>query len=122
METVDSNQVSLSKAIEVSEGEWPWGGVIRFLEVDLFDQNWSTRHGAACAIRDVLKAQGANGGMNIKWSEEDNRKHHEKWCNDLAVKILCVLVLDRFCDFSNDQVSLYVLVSFVFLMRLLCSL
>ena len=30
---------------------------------------------------------------------------HERWCNDLAVKFLCVFVLDRFGDFVSDQVS-----------------
>lgn len=29
---------------------------------------------------------------------------HEKWCNDLSAKLLCVLVLDRFGDFVSDQV------------------
>ena len=29
---------------------------------------------------------------------------HERWCNDLAVKFLCIFVLDRFGDFVSDQV------------------
>lgn len=37
-------------------------------------------------------------------SWEDNLLAHEKWCNDLAVKFLCIFVLDRFGDFVSDQV------------------
>lgn len=37
-------------------------------------------------------------------SWEENEIAHEKWCNDLAVKFLCVFVLDRFGDFVTDQV------------------
>lgn len=37
-------------------------------------------------------------------SEQENDSVHEKWCNDLAAKLLCVLVLDRFGDFVSDQV------------------
>lgn len=36
------------------------------------------------------------------WAE--NELAHERWCNDLAVKFLCVFVLDRFGDFVSDQV------------------
>jgi TATA-binding protein-associated factor len=35
---------------------------------------------------------------------EENLLSHEKWCNDLSAKLLCVLVLDRFGDFVSDQV------------------
>jgi hypothetical protein len=37
-------------------------------------------------------------------SVEENELAHEKWCNDLAAKFLCVFVLDRFGDFVSDQV------------------
>ena len=35
---------------------------------------------------------------------EENDLAHERWCNHLAVKLLCVSVLDRFGDFVSDQV------------------
>lgn len=38
----------------------------------------------------------------IPW--EENEVAHERWCNDLAVKFLCIFVLDRFGDFVSDQV------------------
>lgn len=34
----------------------------------------------------------------------ENAVGHEKWCNDLSAKFLCVFVLDRFGDFVSDQV------------------
>lgn len=40
-------------------------------------------------------------------SNEENERTHEKWCNDLAAKFLCVFVLDRFGDFVSDQVKTF---------------
>lgn len=111
-----------SKALEVKSGFWIWDGVVKVLEVDLFSAAWEVRHGAAMALRELLKVQGNGGGMRgsstsapafrtmidlplidgASWQE--NEMHHEKWCNDLAAKFLCVFVLDRFGDFVSDQV------------------
>jgi TATA-binding protein-associated factor len=41
---------------------------------------------------------------------EENYADHEHWCNDIAAKLLCVLVLDRFGDFVSDQVNLFHLI------------
>lgn len=35
---------------------------------------------------------------------EESELTHERWCNHLAAKLLCVSVLDRFGDFVSDQV------------------
>jgi hypothetical protein len=35
---------------------------------------------------------------------DENDLAHERWCNHLAAKLLCVSVLDRFGDFVSDQV------------------
>lgn len=43
--------------------------------------------------------------MSDDFSPETNAVAHEKWCNDLAAKLLCIFVLDRFSDFVSDQVS-----------------
>lgn len=37
-------------------------------------------------------------------SIEENEINHEAWCNNLAAKLLCIFVLDRFGDFVSDQV------------------
>ncbi|KAJ7090312.1 SNF2 superfamily chromatin remodeling protein [Mycena belliarum] len=93
-----------SRALDVRPGTWIWDGVVRVLEVDLFSAAWEVRHGAAMALRELLKAQGACGGMRADAPPPENAALHEKWCNDLAAKCLCVFVLDRFGDFVSDQV------------------
>jgi hypothetical protein len=37
-------------------------------------------------------------------SHTENDESHERWCNALAAKLLCVFILDRFGDFVSDQV------------------
>lgn len=54
---------SKSKALEVQPGTWIWDGLVKLLEVDLFSVAWEVRHGAAMALREVLKHQGKYGGM-----------------------------------------------------------
>jgi TATA-binding protein-associated factor len=93
-----------SRALDVRPGTWIWDGVVRVLEVDLFSASWEVRHGAAMALRELLKAQGACGGMRADAPPAENAILHEKWCNDLSAKFLCVFVLDRFGDFVSDQV------------------
>ncbi|KAH7927090.1 hypothetical protein BV22DRAFT_1193901 [Leucogyrophana mollusca] len=93
-----------SNALEVIPGAWVWDGMVTLLEVDLFSATWETRHGAAMALRELLKLQGASGGMKDGTPMEENSLQHERWCNGLAAKLLCVFVLDRFGDFVSDQV------------------
>lgn len=52
-----------SKALEVQPGHWVWDGVVKILEVDLFSASWEVRHGAAMALRELLRVQGKCGGM-----------------------------------------------------------
>jgi TATA-binding protein-associated factor len=40
-------------------------------------------------------------------SSEENDTNHERWCNTLATKLLCVFILDRFSDFVSDQVNFH---------------
>jgi TATA-binding protein-associated factor len=61
----DSKQ---SKALEVEPGNWIWEGVVNVLEVDLFSPAWEVRHGAALALRELLKVQGKCGGMRGGWT------------------------------------------------------
>lgn len=52
-----------SKALDVESGQWVWDGLVKILEVDLFSHAWEVRHGAAMALRELLKLQGKCGGM-----------------------------------------------------------
>ncbi|KAK7035735.1 TBP associated factor [Favolaschia claudopus] len=100
---VSPKAAAQSRALDVRPGTWIWDGVVRVLEVDLFSTAWEVRHGAAMALRELLKVQGANGGMRDGVSTAENAMLHEKWCNDLSAKFLCVFALDRFGDFVSDQ-------------------
>lgn len=55
-----------SKALEVQSGTWVWDGLAKVLEVDIFSPAWEVRHGAAMALRELLKYQGRYGGMRGK--------------------------------------------------------
>ncbi|ESK94301.1 tbp associated factor [Moniliophthora roreri MCA 2997] len=101
---VSAKDVKPSKALEVGPGVWVWDGLVKVLEVDLFSAAWEVRHGAAMALRELLKIQGKHGGMHGGATPEENEIAHERWCNDLSAKFLCVFVLDRFGDFVSDQV------------------
>ncbi|KAL5529004.1 hypothetical protein ACEPAG_4978 [Sanghuangporus baumii] len=101
---VEAKAAQQTKALEVQPGAWPWDGVVKVLEVDLFSPAWEVRHGAALALREVIKVQGKCGGMRAGASAIENAISHEQWCNALAAKFLCVFVLDRFGDFISDQV------------------
>ncbi|KAI0059098.1 hypothetical protein BV25DRAFT_1901802 [Artomyces pyxidatus] len=93
-----------SQALDVLPGQWVWDGLVRILEIDLFSPAWEVRHGAAMALRELLKAQGKYGGTKAGASQGENDVGHERWCNDLAAKLLCVFIMDRFGDFVSDQV------------------
>jgi TATA-binding protein-associated factor len=110
-----------SQALEVEQGHWVWDGLVKILEIDLFSPAWEVRHGAAMALRELLKAQGKYGGtkglvpflcctcstayfVTVGASRAENDDCHERWCNALAAKLLCVFILDRFGDFVSDQV------------------
>lgn len=51
-----------SQALEVEPGHWVWDGLVKILEIDLFSPAWEVRHGAAMALRELLKAQGKHSG------------------------------------------------------------
>lgn len=60
---VEAKLAQQSKALNVPAGVWIWDGVVKVLEVDLFSAAWEVRHGAAMALRELLKIQGKCGGM-----------------------------------------------------------
>lgn len=57
------------------------------------------------STRSRLTADGFSDGETLL----ENELNHERWCNDLAAKFLCVFVLDRFVDFVSDQVRAFTL-------------
>ncbi|KAH8692814.1 putative TBP associated factor [Talaromyces proteolyticus] len=84
--------------------EWPYERMCEFLKVDLFDSNWEIRHGSAMGLREVIRLQGAGAGRVLGKSRTENNSLNRKWLNDLACRLLCVFMLDRFGDYISDNV------------------
>ncbi|EGE80113.2 TATA-binding protein-associated factor mot1 [Blastomyces dermatitidis] len=84
--------------------EWPYERMCEFLMVDLFDPSWEIRHGAAMGLREVIRVQGAGAGRVRGKSRRQNDMFNHRWLNDLACRLLCVFLLDRFGDYISDNV------------------
>ncbi|KAI9750007.1 MAG: TATA-binding protein-associated factor mot1, partial [Chaenotheca gracillima] len=84
--------------------EWPYERLCEFLMVDLFDPSWEIRHGAAMGLREVIRVHGAGAGREQGKSRAVNDRLNEIWLNDLACRLCCVLMLDRFGDYISDNV------------------
>lgn len=84
--------------------DWPLEAFCTKLFIDLFSTRWETRHGSAVALRELMKCHIAGGGKNIHMSPSEQQDSHNKWLEDAALRLLCVLALDRFGDFVSDQV------------------
>ncbi|MDA4131629.1 MAG: DUF3535 domain-containing protein, partial [Thaumarchaeota archaeon] len=98
--------VPIKSEIEASDpldrAEWPYDRLCDFLKVDLFDPSWETRHGAAMGLREVVRVHGAGGGRQRGRSKQENDGSNRIWLDDLASRLCCVLMLDRFTDYSSD--------------------
>ena len=91
------------EAEEMLEGStWPYEKLCDFLKVDLFDSSWETRHGAAMGLRELIRVHGASAGRLGGISRNQNDSLNRKWLDDLACRLCCVLMLDRFTDYSSD--------------------
>lgn len=84
--------------------EWPLEAFCSKLYMDLFSPRWEIRHGSATVLRELLKAQIGGGGKSIYMTIEEQEEAHNNWLEDAALRLLCVLALDRFGDFVSDQV------------------
>ncbi|KAI8830148.1 hypothetical protein BC829DRAFT_426554 [Chytridium lagenaria] len=97
-------ELSVSLGVFSSGDEWPFEGLCEQLCLDLFDFSWEIRHGAAIGLREILKAHGSGPGRLIGLSPLKNERRHQRWLEDVAIRLLCVLALDRFADFVGDHV------------------
>ncbi|KAK0621437.1 hypothetical protein B0T17DRAFT_534049 [Bombardia bombarda] len=82
--------------------EWPYERLCDFLKVDLFDSQWETRHGAAMGLREIARVHGAGSGRRVGKTRRENHELNRKWLDDLACRLCCVLMLDKFTDYSSD--------------------
>ncbi|TLD16724.1 uncharacterized protein PgNI_01319 [Pyricularia grisea] len=88
---------------ETVEGaEWPFERLCDFLKIDLFDPSWETRHGAAMGLREIIRTHGRGAGRMSGKSRQENDELNREWLDDAACRLCCVLMLDRFTDYSSD--------------------
>ncbi|KAH8417214.1 hypothetical protein KR222_006412, partial [Zaprionus bogoriensis] len=83
---------------------WPLENFCARLFIDLFHAKWEVRHGAATALRELINQHGSGAGKCAQQSPEQMHEAHSRWLEDAALRLLCVLCLDRFGDFVSDQV------------------
>ncbi|KAH8359116.1 hypothetical protein KR093_004461, partial [Drosophila rubida] len=83
---------------------WPLENFCARLFIDLFHAKWEVRHGAATALRELINQHGTGAGKCGYQSAEQMHEAHSRWLEDAALRLLCVLCLDRFGDFVSDQV------------------
>lgn len=102
---------SISESVPDSIGEWtdattdwPLESFCSKLYLDLFNPRWETRHGAATALRELLKTHATGAGKSVYMTANEMEMSHIKWLEDAVLRLLCVLALDRFGDFISDQV------------------
>lgn len=95
---------TLQTEAEAEGVEWPFERLCEFLMVDLFDQSWEVRHGAAMGLREVVRVHGAGAGRERGKSRRVNDRSNERWLGDLACRLCCVFMLDRFGDYISDNV------------------
>ena len=84
--------------------QWPFENVCLTLCHDLLSPAWTIRHGAAIALREIIKTHGSGAGRAVGMTEAEQLQANERWVEDVCVRLLCVLALDRFGDFVSDQV------------------
>ena len=84
--------------------DWPLESFCSRLYLDLFNPRWETRHGAATALRELLKTHSGGAGKSVFMTKDEMDNNHILWLEDAVLRLLCVLALDRFGDFISDQV------------------
>lgn len=84
--------------------DWPLENFCDSLTQDLFSTSWETRHGAATALREVVRICGKGAGRSTDVPRDKMEAHHQAWLEDTSIRLLCVLALDRFGDFVSDAV------------------
>lgn len=101
----EKSWITDSPADIVDEQEdWPFDFFCDLLVGDLFSSAWETRHGAASGLREVIKLHGRGAGKSMDTPADQMAVVNQIFLSDLALRLLCVIALDRFGDFVSDEV------------------
>ena len=84
--------------------EWPFERLCEVMAADLLDLSWEIRHGAAMGLREVVRVHGAGAGRESGKIKIENDALNAAWGDDVACRLCCVLMLDRFGDYVSDNV------------------
>ncbi|XP_054159429.1 TATA-binding protein-associated factor 172-like [Oppia nitens] len=106
-ETEDSDSINSndSNTFDITQtNEWPLESFADELLSDLFSASWEVRHGAATALREIIKLQGKCGGRTNSTPSHLMDQMNQLWLEDISLRLISVLALDRFGDFVSDQV------------------
>lgn len=89
-----------------SEGttSWPFQTFCSQLLADLFRPRWEVRHGAATGLRELFKLHLDGAGKHSNTTTAEMQADHQRFLEDVSLRLLSVLALDRFGDFVSDQV------------------
>lgn len=100
----DGEEKPVIQPDESESNEWPFEVMCDFLAYDLFSPNWEVRHGAALGLREVLRVHGKGAGRQFGKTRIENDIMNDRWLDDMACRLLVVLMLDRFGDYVSDTV------------------
>ncbi|KAK9916950.1 hypothetical protein WJX75_009151 [Coccomyxa subellipsoidea] len=113
---------------DIISGRWPFAALCDQMCVDVLSPAWEVRHGAAVALREVLRSHAGSAGVDAAILAEPSgwmvpggsgrpqlapataadaaatAASNQAWLVDCALRLLCTLALDRFGDFVSDQV------------------
>ncbi|RZF48832.1 hypothetical protein LSTR_LSTR003212 [Laodelphax striatellus] len=84
--------------------DWPLEAFSEGLCSSLFSSNWEVRHGAATALRELIRIHGRGAGKSADMPSSQMEEMHQYWLEDVSLRLVCVLALDRFGDYVSDQV------------------
>ncbi len=87
-----------------SAHHWPFDGFCDLLVSEMFSASWEARHGAGTTLRELVQLHGRGAGRTTRQTADQRQRAHADWLEDTALRLLCVLALDRFGDFISDQV------------------
>lgn len=96
--------ISPETSCDLYSKDWPLAKISNEYIDNLFENSWEMRHGAAIALREIVRYQGKSAGKRSDLPKSINEKLNQLWLVDMALKAITVLALDKFGDFLFDQV------------------
>lgn len=101
---LEANVDAVKEDEEDCESNWAFQNVVDDLSHDLLNPNWNIRHGCCLGLQAIFMTHGLDAGMVRKASREQNKKLQNIFMQDLVLRLISVLILDRFCDFVSDNI------------------